>query len=187
MTKKRKKVQIRTILHFMITHIRKGDRWFEITPEKEFDFEYGNNTDWGALADELKEDPGIFTVTALYNERVQSILYQVMPDDTIILRNNNDFLYQASGPLQCNKLRLLTVMHGLDHMVEIEITNLESKPKHQNLKIHPNMVHSKAITEDMINKKINAPEGYFKYNEKHRLSDDDYKMDNEHIIDSQDD
>jgi len=152
----RKKIEIRHIYHYMVSHVKKGNTMFEITPEKEFDFEYGDNTNWKLLIEDMQNNgEGSFIVTFLHGQVMNGIHHQVLSDDRIITRDNEDFLYVSnSDPLQVKKLRAITMVYGLDHKIDIEVDRTDPPPE---------KIPQPIVTEAQIAAHLNAPKGHFKY------------------------
>jgi hypothetical protein len=130
-----KRVPLRFIKYNFISVIKKGDMLYHMNHRGEFDEGKKNIIDWGKLSDDLYEDGyGVFNVRYI-DTLIDMDIYQVVQDDKIVVRDLNDFVYELAelgdGFRSC-VLRILSLVYGLDHMIEINIIN--EKPKRVNFK-----------------------------------------------------
>ena len=130
MASQKKRVPLRSIKYSFISVVKKGDTLYTIDHHGHFNEGKKNLIDWGKLTDDLYDN--LYTV---FNVRyidmlIDQDIYQVVQDDKIVVRDLHDFVYELDefpdGFYSC-VLRILSLLYGLDHMVEINITN--EKPK----------------------------------------------------------
>jgi len=158
MTKEKiKKVRLRSILHLYLGYIRKGDRMYELDGDGGFIAEQGYNTNFGELADDIiANGVGVIRVKKLgYTFRDSK--WQEQKGGKIILRDNDDFVYEALRAPEdrenLHKLRLLTLMYDLDYMVDIFIESVDPKYKPP--------IDMPVPTDEELRKNMNDPGNHF--------------------------
>jgi len=156
MKPQKKRVKIRSIFHNYISVVKKGDTLYRMSPRGVFDEGRPNFTDWEILIDDMYASGNDETFYVKHYTHGPTPVKQILENNIIVDRNLDDFKYItiASGnKIEACKLRLLTLMKGLDFTVNVVIEGTKIEV--------PNTANKKLSIED-AKKLVQDPGNYFK-------------------------
>tara|TARA_R110002012_G_scaffold291453_1_gene485850 strand:- start:1829 stop:2317 length:489 start_codon:yes stop_codon:yes gene_type:complete len=158
MKPQKKRVKIRSIFHDYISVVKKGDTLYRMSPRGVFDDGMPNFTDWEILIDDMYANGNNETFYVKKYTHGPTPVKQILDNNIIVDRDLDDFKYitiPSTNRIEACKLRLLTLMKGLDFMVNIIIDPNEYKS---------NIGSTPYIKTDLetIKKELQDPGNYFK-------------------------
>jgi len=160
MKPQKKRVKIRSIFHNYISVVKKGDTLYRMSPRGVFDEGAPNFTDWEILIDDMYANGNDETFYVKHYTHGPTPVKQILQNDIIVDRDLDDFKYitrPSANKIEACKLRLLTLMKGLDFIVNVVIEGVQMEV--------PQIPHQNLSVED-AKKQVQDPGNYF------RLKDD---------------